>query len=139
MKIISKKEFMPTVCVVYTVLSLGKIVVEYIAQGKYGDFQANLIVMFVISVAATFVLSQHYRFDQLPLLLVILLQYVILIAGVMGFTWLSSFWSEVHPDGYHDMFWSFTIPYIIGVAVYYLSLFHEIKKSNKLLQEYKEK
>lgn len=138
MKIISKKEFMPTVCVCYTILSLGKIIVEYMTQGRFGNFQANMLVMFVISLAATFVLSQHYRFERFPLLAVILVQYLLLLAGVMTFIWLSSFWTEVHPDGYHDMFWSFTIPYIIGAGVYYLGLFHEIKKADRLLQEYKE-
>ena len=139
MKILNKQNFMPTVCVCYTTLSFGKIVVEYITQGKFGNDQANLLVMFVICLVATFVLSQHYRFERFPLLAIMLVQYLILIAGVMGFLWISSFFAPLHPDGYHDMFWSFTIPYIIGVAVYYLGLFYEIKKADKLLQEYKEK
>lgn len=139
MRIVNKRNFMPIVCVIYTALSLGKIALECIMQGKYGNLQANLLVMFVISLVATFVLSQHYRLERFPLLVVILLQYVVLIVGVMGFIWLSSFWTEVHPNGYHDMFWSFTIPYMIGAAVYYIALFREIKKADQLLQEYKQK
>ena len=33
------------------------------------------------------------------------------------------------------MFLSFTIPYIILAGIYYMSLFREIKKANKILEE----
>ena len=52
-------------------------------------------------------------------------------------TWMISFFDEMHPDGYRDMFWSFTIPYVIGAVIYYVSLFLEIKKANRLLQNMK--
>lgn len=139
MKIINRTNFIPTVCVIYTMLSMGKIVLEFIAQGKFGNDQENLLMMFILSFLATFVLSQHYRFEKLPLLLVIALQYVLLIGVVMGLTWLSGFFEELHGDAYHDMFWSFTIPYMIGAAAYYIALFCEIRRTDRLLQEYKEK
>lgn len=139
MKIIDKKQFIPTVCVIYTILSVAKIGLEFVFQKEFGDFQANLLVMLLFSFLATLVLSQHYRFDRLPLLLVMLLQYVGMITVVMLFTWISSFREELHPEGYHDMFWSFTIPYLIGAAVYYLALFLEVKKANRMLQELKER
>lgn len=55
----------------------------------------------------------------------------------MLLTWMISFFDELHPDGYRDMFWSFTIPYVIGAVIYYVSLFLEIKKANRLLQDMK--
>ncbi len=139
MKIINKSNFIPTVCVVYTMLSMGKILIEWLNDGIFGNYQQNLIAMLVISVLTTFVLSQHYRLDRFPLLVVIVLQYVILLAVIMGFTWISSFFGELHPDGYVDMFRSFTIPYMIGAAVYYIELFMGIRKTDKLLQKYKER
>ena len=137
MKIIDKKSFIPTVCVVYTCLSIAKIVLEAFGQGKFGNDQRNFLVMLLFSFLGTLVLSQHYRLDKYPLTLVIMGQYVVLIAGVMLFTWISSFFSEMHEDGYHDMFWSFTIPYVICAAVYYISLYFEIKKADRMLQEMK--
>lgn len=139
MKIIDKKQFIPTVCVIYTILSIAKIVLEFVFQKEFGNFQANLLVILLFSFLATLVLSQHYRFDRLPLLLVMLLQYAAMIAAVMLFTWISSFGTELHPNGYRDMFWSFTIPYLIGAGGYYLALFLEVKKANRLLQERRER
>ena len=90
MKIVNKQNFFPTVCVVFTLLVLGKIVFEYIIQGAWGNYQGNLLTMFVLSVAAVFVLSQYYRFQKYPLLAVVLVQYLVLIGGVLLFTWISA-------------------------------------------------
>lgn len=61
MKLINKSNFFSTVCEVYALLSIGKIVLEAVTQGKWGNDQMNFILMFVISLGATFVLSQYYR------------------------------------------------------------------------------
>ena len=135
MKIINKQNFFPTVCVIYTLLSLGKILLEAVFLGLFGNYQGNLLLMFGISVMATFVLSQHYRFQNLPLLVVILGQYILLVGLVMGITWLSSFFQPLHKDGYRDMFLSFSIPYVIGAVVYYISLLYEVKRVNNALED----
>lgn len=122
-------------CVVFTLLVLGKLVLEYIVQGAWGNYQGNLLVMFVLSTVATFVLSQYYRFQKYPLLAVMIVQYLVLIGGVMLFTWISGFFAPLHEDGYRDMFLSFSIPYAIGVVVYYMALFHEVRKVNGVLRK----
>ncbi|MDE6845649.1 MAG: hypothetical protein K2J99_07775 [Lachnospiraceae bacterium] len=138
MKIIYKHNFFSTVCVIYTLLVLGKLVLEYIVQGAWGNYQSNLLVMFVLSTLAVFVLSQYYRFQKYPLLAVIVVQYLVLIGGVMLFTWISGFFEPLHEDGYRDMFLSFSIPYAIGVIVYYASMFHEVRRVNQVLKQIKE-
>ena len=90
-----------------------------------------------LSLVATFVLSQHYRFQEYPLLLCIVVQYVVLVALVMLVTWLSGRFHPLHEDAYKDMFWSFTVPYLIGVVVYYISLFHDVKRANQSLKKNK--
>lgn len=135
MKIIHKSNFFSTVCVVFTLLVLGKLVLEYIVQGAWGNYQGNLLVMFVLSTVVTFVLSQYYRFQKYPLLAVMIVQYLVLIGGVMLFTWISGFFAPLHEDGYRDMFLSFSIPYAIGVVVYYMALFHEVRKVNGVLRK----
>lgn len=137
MKIINKKNFFATVCVIFTMLMLGKIIVEFLAQGIFGNYQGNLLTMFLLSFLATLVLSQHYRFQKYPLLVVIIGQYVLLIALVMFITWLGGQMEPLHENGYRDMFLSFSIPYFIGVVIYYGAVFHEIKRANKTLQELK--
>lgn len=135
MRQINRHNFFSIGCVIFTLLVVGKILLEAVAQGLFTDYQKNLLVMLALSFLATFVLSQYYRFQNLPLLAVILGQYVLLVGAVMLFTWISSFFEPLHEDGYRDMFWSFTIPYAIGAAVYYLSLFGELRHMNKELEE----
>ena len=138
MKIINKQNFFPTVCTVYTLLVLIKILGEYFVQGLWENYQTNLLIMFVLSILAVFVLSQHYRFQKYPLVVVIVVQYLVLISGVMLFTWLSGFFTPLHENAYRDMFLSFSIPYAIGVVVYYVALFREVKSVNRILRQIKD-
>lgn len=137
MKIIDKHNFFDTVCVIFTMLTLGKLVLEFLMQGLWENYQENLLIMFLLSSLATFVLSQHYRFQKYPLVLVIAGQYVLLIAAVLFITWLSGRWEPLHENAYRDMFLSFTIPYGIGVVLYYGAVFREIRRANRALQELK--
>lgn len=137
MKIINKQNFFATGCVIFTILVLGKLVLEFLVQGLFENYQQNILMMFLLSFLATFVLSQHYRFQKYPLLLVIAGQYVLLVAFVMFITWLSGRTEPLHEDAYRDMFLSFTIPYFIGVVIYYGAVFHEIGRANRTLQELK--
>lgn len=135
MRQINRHNFFSTGCVIFTLLVVGKILLEAVAQGIFTNYQGNLLVMLALSFLATFVLSQYYRFQNLPLLAVILGQYVLLVGVVMLFTWISSHFEPLHEDGYRDMFLSFTIPYAIGALVYYFSLFRELRRMNKELEE----
>lgn len=139
MKLIDKNNFVPTVCVIYTILSVSKIVLEAVKLGIFGSEQGNLLTMLLFSFLGTFILSQHYRLSQLPLLLVAVLQYVVLAAAVLLFTWVSGHFTEIHPNGYRDMLRSFTIPYVIAALFYYGVLYIETKKANQWLQQMKEK
>lgn len=135
MKIIHKQNFFSIVCVIFTLLALGKIVLEAIVMKRFGNEQENFLMMFLLSLLATAVLSQHYRFQNFPLPIMIIVQYLLLIAGVMLITWLTSLFEPLHEDAYRDMFLSFTIPYAIGAAVYYISLFYEVGRANRTLKE----
>lgn len=138
MKIINRQNFFPVVCVVFTLLMIGKVILEATVQKIFGGYQANILVMFLLSLLATLVLSQHYRFQNLPLLLVIVIQYLVMICAVMLILWICSVFEPIHENGYRDMFCSFTIPYLIGAVIYYISLFYEVKSANKALMEIKE-
>lgn len=139
MKLINKKNFFPTVCTVFTVLMIGKVLLEAVFQGVFGGYQENVLMMFFFSLLGTFVLSQHYRFQNLPLLAVIGVQYLLLVSVVLGVTWLGSFVEPIHEEGYRDMFLSFSIPYGIAAIVYYISLFYEVRRANRILDEVRRK
>jgi hypothetical protein len=105
--------------------------------GKINPTQTNLWLCLILSAIAVFILSQHYRFDRYSLITVIIMQYVVAMFLVFLLVWLSGFFVEIHPDGYHDVFVSFTIPYWLGAIFYYINLFVEVKKQNEMIQEIK--
>lgn len=139
MKIINKENFFPTVCVIYTILSLSKILLEWIMLGSFGSLQMNFLEMFVITMVATLVLSQHYRLQKLPFVMMLIVQYAAIIAVVMLGTWLMGFIAELHPNAYRDMFVSVTVPYVAGAMVYYAYVFLEVKRANIIISEIKRK
>lgn len=135
MKPIHKKNFFPSVCEIFTLLTLSKLVLEAVFQGEFGAYQTNIAVMFLLSLLATTVLSLHDRFREVPLPLVIVLQYLFLIGIVLAVVWVSSFREPLHEHAYRDMFFSFTIPYVIGAILYYVSFFMKVRNANKYLAE----
>ena len=48
MKVINPKNFFPTVCIIYTVLSLGKILLEWIALRQFSNLQLDFLEMFIV-------------------------------------------------------------------------------------------
>ena len=131
---IDKHNFVSVVCSVFTCLLIGKIILESIMGYRDENYVENILTLFVITIAATFILSMHKYLSNVPILLVMLLQYVVLIGSVMGAIWIESHFADMHPDAYKDMFWSVTAPYVVLAGVYYISFFGKVKKANALLK-----
>lgn len=93
--------------------------------------------MLALSVIATFVLSLHYYLRSFPIWLVIIGQYIVLVALIMACIWIEGYFVELHPNAYKDMFRSFTIPYVIGAAIYYFKFWYEVKRANLILKDLK--
>ncbi len=132
---IDRHNFWSMLSGVFTCLLIGKIILEGIMGHRDIYYIENILRLFVITVVATFILSMHKYLQNIPALLVMLFQYVVLIGCVMGELWIESFFCDVTPGGYRDMFWSVTIPYVVLAGVYYISFFREVKKANALLLE----
>jgi len=132
---ITRKNFLPTLCVVYTILVLTKLILEAATGHTDTYYTQNLLFMFVVSFAAVSVLSLHSFLQNIPLLFVIIGQYLLLIAFVEGGMLFISLFDPVNPKGYLDMFISVTVPYGIGAAIYYIEYFKQIKEMNDLLRE----
>ena len=138
MKLINKKNFLPTVCVSYTILSISNIIFELVNKmAPWSQF--NNLQIFFISLFAIFLLSQQYRLEALPLPLAIAIQYTCFISSIMFYMWVIPHYTKLHPNGYRDMFISCSVGYIIGVVIYEVSAFIEVKKQNKDLKYIKEK
>lgn len=132
---INKKNYIPTVCVVYTILVTGKLILEAFLGEKDYYYTENLLFMLVISAAATLVLMLQQYLHNVPLLFIIIGQYFLLMGFVLGSMYLMSFRSPVSPGGYLDMAISVTVPYVILAAIYYVNYFREIKRANDTLRK----
>lgn len=132
---IDKHNFWSIVSGVFTCLLIGKIILEGIMGYRDVNYAENILTMFIITAAATAILGMHKYLQNVPILLVMFLQYAGLIGIVMGAIWIISRITDVAPSGYWDMFWSVTIPYVVLAGVYYISFFREVKKANELLLE----
>ena len=132
---IDKHNFWSITSGVFTCLLLGKVILEGVTGHQDIYYIQNILTLFGITVVATFILSMHKYLQNVPVLLVMILQYVILIGCVMGGIWIGSHFTDINPDGYGQMFWSVTIPYVVLAGIYYISFFWEVKKANAILLE----
>jgi hypothetical protein len=115
-------------------LLFSKFVLEYFMNPTTWDnTRTNILYMFLFCVLSLFILEQHKRFERLPMVLVLLLQYMISLSVVMLLVWISGRYEELSKYAYRDVFLSFTIPYIIGAAWYYISLIQEARRANEIL------
>ncbi len=135
MKIV--KEYLLSVCVVYTVLSLLKVLMEGIGHRQDPYYVMNFTILFVIVCFATFVLFMHRIFHKVPLLFVMIGQYIVVIGGVMFGIFVLSKLEDVAASAYREMFLQITIPYIVLAGIYYASYFYEVTNANRNLNELK--
>lgn len=133
--IIQIKGYLKTVCIVYTCRVLGKVILENVTKRPDGQYGVNLLSMFFIACLGTAVLNSYKKLQGFPLIMVIIGQYILVIGVVLGFVWIADRWklTQITVEGYKDLFFSVTVPYLIGAIFYYLSFFCEIRKANKIL------
>ena len=137
MRLINKKNVISVICITYTAVSIALTTYEIIVVGKMNPTQLNMFLFFILSVLGVGVLSQHYRFTRFSPLAVIIIQYLIAEAVILISLKAASILVNIHPDGYRDMTLSFSVPYGIGVIIYYLRLRLEVRKQNQLLEQLK--
>lgn len=129
-------ETLITICVSYTIISIAGAIINMLTGSQTNNL--NVISMFVFTSIAVLVLYMHRQFENLSPLMMIVIQYVIAMGLVFLYVFIIGLFSPVAEGGYWDIFRSFTIPYIIGAAVYYVNVFQEVKKQNIMLCEIKE-
>ena len=135
MKLISKKNVIPIICISYTIVSIILTIFEIIVNGKMNPTQLNMFLFLFLSILAVGILSQHYRLDRFSPLTMIIIQYLFAVAIILISLKVSSFFVDIHPDGYKDMTISFSIPYFIGMVIYYICLRLEVRKQNRILDK----
>lgn len=94
----------------------------------------NLVMCLVYTAIAIGILSKHHLLDRFSPLVMIILQYAVAALIIVGITFFTGFFLELHPDAYKDSVRSFSTFYIIGAGVYYIQLVYEIRKQNKAIE-----
>lgn len=138
MNIIHRKNAFIIICIAYTFVSLSLTIAEIMMKQEMNATQLNIFLFFILSVLGVGVLSLQRVLDRFSPLVMMIIQYVLAIVIINLSLWLASHVVDIHPNGYHDMTISFTIPYMIGACIYYVALKLEIKKQNKRLKKIKE-
>ena len=131
------KSYLKTVCVVYTCLVLGKVIVENVTGRPDGSYGTNILLMFLIACLATAVIDSYEKLQEFPLIPVMIGQYLVVIGIVVGCVFLAdrAGFTEITKSGYRDLFFSVTVPYVIGAIIYYASFFGEIRNANRMIRE----
>ena len=132
MKIINRNNFVSIVCVSFTLIVCGKLLLEKSIGFIDKYYTENIFLCLGISVLATAILSLHYYLQRFPFIPVVIGQYLLVIGIVFLGIWIGGHFTENAPSAYRDMFVSVTIPYVIGALVYYISFFYQIKKANEV-------
>lgn len=138
MRILKGVEIPITICVSYTVLSITNAILS-LANGHEYVRHTNSFHMLLWTSIAVLVLSIHYLFEEWSPVAMILAQYLIAMGLVFFSIFIGSFFLEVAEHGYRDAFISFTVPYMIGGAFYYFSVFQTARRQNRLIQEIQSK
>ena len=135
MKLINKRNFVSIVCIFFTLITCGKLLLEkaYGFTDKY--YTDNIFTILEFSVLITLILSLHFYLQKFPFLLVLIAQYALTVGIVFLAIFIHGQFSENAPTAYWDMFVSITIPFFVGALVYYICFFAQIKKANRILEE----
>lgn len=135
MKLINKNNFISIVCIAFTVLVCGKLILEALANFTDRYYTQNIFCCLAFSIAITLVLSMHYHLQNLPFIPVLIGQYLLILAITFLTVWIAGFFTDEAPTAYMDMFRSVSIPFWGGAVVYYIVFFAKIKKANRILEE----
>ena len=128
------KNYLLELCCSYTIVSVAGAIIN-MAMGTETN-NANVVLMFIFCNIAVFVLSIHKFFEKLSPLAMMIIQYVVALALCFGAILIATlFWGPVTPRGWFEFFRSFTIPYIIGAALYYYRLYKETKDQDEIIKE----
>lgn len=135
MKLINRKNFFSIVCISFTLIVCGKLLLEKMTGFTDEFYTENIFTCLAFSVIITFILSLHFYIQRFPFIPVFIGQYAVTIGIVCLAIFIGQKFTDFAPTAYRDMIISVTIPFFIGAVVYYISFFAEIKKANRLLEQ----
>ncbi|MBQ5331273.1 MAG: hypothetical protein J6F31_08500 [Oscillospiraceae bacterium] len=138
MKLINRHNFLSLVCMSFTLIVCGKLLLEKLMGFTDRHYTENIFTCLAFSVMITAVLSLHYYLQSFPLIPVLIGQYLAIIGLVAGLVKLVDAVAGTTSDAMWQMLLSVTVPYVISAVIYYVSFFRQVKKANIILSELSE-
>lgn len=126
------------ICVSYTIISLSNNIFSAMKGYEHVTIFNGIMMLIWCTIAVLTLYGQKLLHKWSPLL-VMLIQYIFAISMIVLTIFITGFFDELHPDAYRDGITSFSVFFVIGAIVYYVSHFIEANKQNKLLQSIKAK
>lgn len=101
-------------CVIFTITTLVSSVLQ-LYRGQITDTNAHIIDRGVIILIAIITITLFSKIKLKNKMISYLTSYSISMLIVFTYVWISSFWEELHPNAYRDIFLNFTIVYILVI------------------------
>lgn len=135
MKLINKKNYISIVCISFTLIVCGKLLIEKAFGFTDVHYTSNIFICLGFSVIITAALALHFYLQRFPLIPVLTAQYLLVIGATAGFVKAADVVAGTDTNAMWQMILSVTIPFVVSAAVYYISYFRQIKKANEILAE----
>ena len=135
MKLINRQNFISIICISFTLIVCGKLLLEKIIGFTDKHYTENIFTCLAFSVMITAVLSLHYYLQKFPLIPVLIGQYAVILGLVVGLVKIVDVMVGTITNAMWQMLLSVTAPYIISAVVYYILFFRQVKKANNILSE----
>lgn len=121
------------ICFSYTMVSVTGAIANVMAGTETNNF--NVFLMFGLCVIACLVLSIHGWFEMISPLAMVVIQYAVACGLGALMVFIISRFEPISPRGWFELSRSFTIPYVILAAIYYVSVFADTKKKDAQIKE----
>ena len=135
MKLINKSNFISIVCISFTLVVCGKLLLEKAIGFTDRHYTENIFTCLGFSIIITAVLALHFYLRRFPLIPVLIAQYAIVIGATVGFVKLADIVVDTDTNAMWQMILSVTIPFFISAVFYYITFFKQIKKANDIIAE----
>ena len=135
MKLINKKNFISIVCISFTLIVCGKLLIEKITGFTDVHYTENIFTCLAFSIIITATLALHFYLRQFPFIPVLIGQYTGVIGVTVAFVKITDIIAGTATNAMWQMLLSVTIPFIVSAFVYYIIFFRQIKKANNIISE----
>ncbi len=135
MKLINRKNFISIVCISFTLVVCGKLILEGLMGFTDKNYTMNIFAILGFSIIITAVLALHFYLQKFPLIPVLIGQYLGVVGLTVAFVKITDFIADTETNAMIQMIASVTIPFIISAIVYYIAFFRQVNKANDILSE----